>query len=129
MQSETIYLLNSKLYFLESFGSQFKVDLPEDGIKYIKNVEAIGMPFNILTRDIQKSASLSDNSFKYTKTFRELINPIRIMSTIEYYLREAEVNFTLSRREEDITQNMGFTAGKFLNSIVPCQFYLIKDKI
>ncbi len=129
MQNEIIYIQNIKLYFLEEYGNQFKINLPEDGIKYVKNIEPIGLPFGILTENIQKRVSLSDNPFKYTPEFKELVNNIRIASSLEYYLNKAKIEHTLSKREENTLQNLGFTAGEALKNIVPCQFYLIKDNL
>jgi len=146
MQNELIYLPNSKLYFLEESGSHFIIRLPEDGIRYIKNIEAIGMPFNIKTNGLIKKVSSYDHPFKYTSEFRTLMSPM-LIGSIEYYLREANIEFTHDKRNEEIIQNIGFTAGESTNikldldigklkgpdislgkAITPCQFYLIKDK-
>lgn len=148
MQSEIIYLLNSKLYFLEEFGSQIIIRLPQGSIKPIRNIEAIGMPFNIETKKVlEKVSGTFNHPFKNTSEFQALMN-LPLIGSIEYYLREAKIEYTLNRKGEDLTQNMGFIAGEatnmnikvnlgklensninFSKSIVPCQFYLIKEKI
>lgn len=147
MQSELIYLLNSKLYFLEESGSNFMIRLPKNGIKYIKDMEAIGMPFNIKTNGLLKKVSSFDHPIKYTSEFRTLMGPI-LLGPMVYYLREANIEFTIDKRSENITQNLGFTVGESTNikldleigklkgpditlgkAITPCQFYLIKEKI
>jgi hypothetical protein len=140
MQSEIIFIPNTKIFTIENKGGYLTINL--DGTyKPINNLEPLGFPFSIITkRKVNKF-----NSFEYTTEFKQLANPIPIMSTLEYYLREANIEFTLSKRDEEITQYIGLMYGKsatiefILNlekeeseikrNVIPCQFYLIKDKI
>ncbi|MFH1503407.1 MAG: hypothetical protein ABIE36_02005, partial [Candidatus Diapherotrites archaeon] len=110
-------------------------------ISIVKDLESIGDPFSITTkREINEM-----NSFTDTPEFKELANPIPLASTLEHYLRQAKIDISLSRREDNFTQYLGVTYGKpakikiitdlddsekeFKRSILPCHFYLIKDKI
>jgi len=131
MQSEIIYLLNTKICFLEDCGSCFKLFLPENRQQYVKRIEPLREPFNIITKNRLNNISSHDNPFKYTKEFKELTNPLS--SPLEYYLRKAKIDFIMARREDGIVQYLGLTAGEPTiieeKGIFPCQFYLIKDDL
>ncbi len=105
MQRELIYVPNTKLMLLEKFGGFFKINLSGE-IRTIKEIEEIGIP---LTK---------------TPDFKELTNPNPLTSSLEYYLRKANVQFTLSKREDKVIQYLGLLYDKSI-----CQFYLIKDKL
>lgn len=145
MQSETIYVPNVKIIPLEIISNHYRINIAGSDIKYPKEVEEIGKPFNIITKNKLIQVSLSDNPFKETKEFKELLNPF---GPLEYYLRMADVNFTLNKREDKNSQYLGLVTGKpthlesslkigefdkheleFERSIIPCQFYLINDKL
>jgi hypothetical protein len=139
MQSEPIFIQNTKLFAIEKKGSYLTVNI--EGIsKVVKDLEALGQPFSIITkREINQM-----NPFKDTPEFKELANPLRIASSLECYLREAEVETTFSKREDNMIQYIGVTYGKpakievitdfndskkeMRRNVIPCQFYLIKDK-
>jgi hypothetical protein len=140
MQSEPIFILNTKVFALEKYGSYITINFPE-GRKAVHSLEALGQPFSIITKSkVDKMNPLAD-----TSEFKELANSIPLASTLEAYLREADIDITLSRREDNIIQYLGIAYGKsaridvitsfnnskkdIIKNIVPCQFYLIQDKL
>jgi hypothetical protein len=139
MQSELIYIPNTKVFALEKYGSYFTINLPE-GRNIIKNIERIGSPFSIITKKKVDKINL----LEYNQEFKELANPTPASGTLVYYLTNANVDITLSTREETFIQYLGITYGKttiidiitkmgnpeskIVKYIVPCHFYLIKDK-
>jgi hypothetical protein len=143
MQSEIIYLPNAKVMLLEELTNCFKGNLLGNTIK-IQNIEKMGKPFSFLSNHTFNDSK----SFHYKpeQIFRELINPVPLSNNLEYYLTNAEVEFTLSEKENKEIQYLGIIHGKPTNfhykikisnspeweakkSIIPCQFYLIKDKL
>jgi len=129
MQKEIIYPEHAKIFFLELSSNCYKTYFPDwHTIKPIRDAESIGVPFGVKVKYIEEKIFLDSNPFIYTEEFRELTNPIKMMSTLEHYLNEAKVDISYEKKKEDFIQILGFTAGKAINKIVPCQFYLIKDK-
>jgi hypothetical protein len=129
MQKEIIYPENAHLFLLEPITEGYELYIRNDQtIRPIKDVESIGIPFGVRANYIETKIFPEINPFIYTDEFRELTNPIRIMSTLEHYLNEAKINISYEKKERNFIQHLGFTAGKAINKIVPCQFYLIKDK-
>jgi hypothetical protein len=140
MQSEIIYVPNTKVMLLERYFTCFKGTLSEKIIK-INEAEILGRPFSIITR--KKFSNF--NLFASTPEFKELINQNPLTSSLGYYLRQAEIEHTLSKKEDNTIQYLGIINGKpatikvitdFNNPeseieryVVSCQFYLIKDKI
>ncbi len=137
MQSEIIYIPNIQILTVKKRGGYYQGNL--EGInRTLTNLEPLGKPFSIIT----KNKSNKNIPLEETIEFKELYNPF---TPLENYLREAEIEFTLSRRENNIPQYLGIEYGnpatmeviknfekKDLNikrDIFPCQFYLIKDKI
>ncbi len=137
MQNEIIYIPNTKIFNLEGRGGFIALTILDKRIP-LNNIEALGKPFQVITkRKVDRT-----NPFSETSEFKELLNPF---SPLEMYLRQAEIEYTLSRKEDNMSQNLGLYAGESLKvsslnsigdkkneyslNIVPCQFYLIKDKI
>ena len=137
MQSEIIYIPNIQILTVKKRGGYYQGNL--EGInRTLTNLEPLGKPFSIIT----KNKSNKNIPLEETIEFKELYNPF---TPLENYLREAEIEFTLSRRENNIPQYLGIEYGnpatmevikdfgkKDINikrNIFPCQFYLIKEKI
>ncbi|HPD81545.1 MAG TPA: hypothetical protein PK357_00405 [Candidatus Pacearchaeota archaeon] len=134
MQSEIIYLVNTKILTIKNKGRCYQ-GIIEGVEKTFTNLEPLGRPFSIITKS-NKNIPLEE-----TLEFKELYNPF---TPLEHYLREAEVEFTLSRREKNLPQYLGIEYGNpaimevinnfgrdgsnIKRSIFPCKFYLIKDK-
>jgi hypothetical protein len=150
MQKEPIFIPNIKFVFLDkpTYSNIFKIHLPnstsEEKLKYIKDVEALGIPFFMITEESLRvlGDDYSNHPLKYTKEFKELFNPF---SPLDNYLRKAKIEFTLSKRADGKTQYLGLVAGiplsiesivridkkerEFGKYAVPCQFYNIKDNL
>ncbi|GEM_PF-4901657 len=137
MQSEIIYLPNIKIITIKKKGRYYQGNI--EGInKILTNLEPLGKPFSIIT----KNKSNKNILLEETAEFKEFNN---LPTCLESYLRGAEIEFTLSRRENDLPQYLGIDYGnpatmevikdlykKDLNikrNIFPCQFYLIKERI
>ena len=143
MQSEIIYIPNTKVILLEELINYFNGNFSGNIIK-IRNIERIGKPFSFITNQTFKDT----HSFHYQpeKIFKEFMNPNLQISSLNYYLNQADIQFTLARNESKEMQYLGLVHGNPTNfnynikihnlpeleskkSIFPCQFYLIKDKI
>lgn len=146
MQKEPLFIPNTKFVFLDKLHSNiFKIRIPNtEEIRYIKDVGVLGIPFFMITKKSLEvlGNDYSDHPFKHTQEFKDLYNPF---SPLDNYLREAQVEFTLSKRDDGKTQYFGLAAGVPLNVesmlkigkkeheykmyAVPCHFYLINDNL
>lgn len=140
MQNKLIYIHNIKTYLLEESGKEIWGKCISDGeIKKIEDIEKIGKPFNVIT----KHAFEDTISVHYQKDliFKDVGDSLKI----EKYLNLAEIEFKYTNPKNKQPQELGLIHGSPTNissnteigrksigisrSIVPCQFYLIKDKI
>jgi hypothetical protein len=137
MKSELIYISNVKVVRLNEMDDYFGGYFPDGKLGKIEKIDKLGKPFNVIT----------DHTFENTLSihyqpkiiFKEMMNSVGL----EKYLRQADINFSWAQPKKQ--QYLGLIHGNptnisssakvenknvgFSKSIVPCQFYLIKDEL
>lgn len=133
MRNDIIYIPNTKVLILEKSPSFFKTNFLGTIIE-IRETKKLGIIFPIEINQILKDSNSTKSKLEIM--FQNVQNQNPLTSSLEYYLIRANVEFTLGKREEDKPQYLGLTYENPINlefnikrSIIPCQFYLIKDNL
>lgn len=142
MQKELIYIPSAKVIVLQELTNFYKGNFYGETIK-IKNIDKLGDPFSFTSNENINNPGMVQH--KLETTFQNPINSASLVASLAYYLRIADIPFTLSKRENNFIQYLGLVYGKpsniwflteinnsereFKKSIIPCHFYLIKDNL
>ncbi|MGY4884575.1 MAG: hypothetical protein ACP5NZ_03280 [Nanobdellota archaeon] len=133
MENNLIYIQNARVLILEKYKELFKTNFLGRNID-IKEVKELGKIFPIEVKQLLKDRiSIKD---KLEEMFQIIPNSNPLTSSLEYYLSKAEIPFTLAKKESGKIQYLGLDYQDSINlegvakkSIIPCQFYLIKDNL
>jgi hypothetical protein len=133
MRNEIIYASSAKVLILEKSPPFFKANIYGKIIE-IKEIGKLGIIFPLITNQILKDRNSAKN--KLEEIFQNIPKSNPLAGSLEYYLRKGNVVFTLAGREEGKPQYLGLDYENPINlesdikkSIIPCQFYLIKDNL
>jgi hypothetical protein len=128
MKKEIVYVHNVQIVIpLNKFENFWGGSFPDQTRRKINKIERIGEPFSFMTKHTFED--IHSKHYQPELIFKDLIEGKPY--SLERYLEEANIKFSYKNNHE--TQYLGIMHGKPNNtfsrkSILPCQFYLIKDK-
>ncbi|MCX6749865.1 MAG: hypothetical protein NTZ83_00230 [Candidatus Pacearchaeota archaeon] len=127
MRNEIIYASSAKILILEKSPPFFKANLSGKVIE-IKKIEPLGITFPLTVYPILKDKNSAKK--KLEMMFQDLQKTNPLGGSLECYLSQAGIPFTLGRKEEGKPQYLGLSYETDIKeNTIFCQFYLIKDDL